>query len=382
MDDVPDENPSDEESQAPPPAPPGPGYVPMASFLPPRSPEPDVEPEAAEDPEGPPPLSPWTWDEPTPAPPPAPPISPPAYQPPPAAAEPVVDPVPVAPPHSADPASLEPTGAQAPSSYSEISSPGFRTSTPSSSAASVTAPLPAPVLRPPAQDGEDRALATEPSPSAAPVEGSPEDVHSTQPEAYDLVGAGEPGRRPWPRSIKVAGRDVPIMVPGAAGLVIVVLVVVIILASSGGKLSSSAANQLVAAGLRAQLAHQTSEAVSDYSKAASGDPADAVAEYDLGTAYQDENNNSAALKAYQAAVQRDPQLGLAYYNLGILLSPTNVQAAIADYRLAIAASPTLASAHLNLGYLLRDIGDLESGNQEIALAKSMAASTTTTTTTP
>lgn len=80
----------------------------------------------------------------------------------------------------------------------------------------------------------------------------------------------------------------------------------------------------------------------------------------LGNALRDSGVIDAAVEAYRAAINADPDHGVALYNLGAtLLEAGDPNAAEACLRRAVALMPELSSAHNNLGRSLREQGRLE-----------------------
>ncbi|MGB8062782.1 MAG: tetratricopeptide repeat protein [Candidatus Sulfotelmatobacter sp.] len=96
-----------------------------------------------------------------------------------------------------------------------------------------------------------------------------------------------------------------------------------------------------------------------------------VAENSLGVALMDKGEADAAFPHFQSAVQYNPELGDAYYNMGILLHRQNRLAEAADeYRLAIAHTSDIieaAQAHYNLGvvYMLLGVNNLPAAKSEL-----------------
>ena len=85
-----------------------------------------------------------------------------------------------------------------------------------------------------------------------------------------------------------------------------------------------------------------------------------IAEDNLGAALMDKGEAAAAFPHFQAAVLIAPDLGDAYYNMGVLLNRQNrLPEAASQYRLAIAHSldaTEAAQAHYNLGVLYMVLG--------------------------
>jgi cytochrome c-type biogenesis protein CcmH/NrfG len=70
----------------------------------------------------------------------------------------------------------------------------------------------------------------------------------------------------------------------------------------------------------------------------------------------------------QTAIHLDPQLGLAYLQLGILYSEQkDFPHAISAWRQAIAATPNLEQAHYRLAQLYRELGETSKAHSELQL---------------
>ena len=82
------------------------------------------------------------------------------------------------------------------------------------------------------------------------------------------------------------------------------------------------------------------------------DPSDAIAYYDLGSAYQAAGNNQDALKQYRLALARDPNEVSALYNEAVIYSVHDSALAEFLYRKVIQLKPDSPTALLNLGLLL------------------------------
>jgi tetratricopeptide (TPR) repeat protein len=81
------------------------------------------------------------------------------------------------------------------------------------------------------------------------------------------------------------------------------------------------------------------------------DPTNAVAHYDLGTAYQSENRVDEARAEYQQAIAKDPSMVAALYNEATLDTTRDPAMAIFLYRKVVAMQPDSPTAYLNLGLL-------------------------------
>ena len=75
-------------------------------------------------------------------------------------------------------------------------------------------------------------------------------------------------------------------------------------------------------GVRQQLAGRITSAIDSYERAISLAPDFALANYNLGAAYDEILQYDKALVEYQTAIQNDPQLYFAYNNLARIYHPT------------------------------------------------------------
>jgi tetratricopeptide (TPR) repeat protein len=78
---------------------------------------------------------------------------------------------------------------------------------------------------------------------------------------------------------------------------------------------------------------------------------DAVADYDLGVAFQQQNETSQALNAYDSALSIDPRYVPALYNKATISTSRTPALAISLYRRIVAIQPDAPTAYLNLGLL-------------------------------
>jgi superkiller protein 3 len=102
------------------------------------------------------------------------------------------------------------------------------------------------------------------------------------------------------------------------------------------------------------------EAIAAYRKAIELDPKLAAAYYNLGNRLSDLGKKEEAIAAYRKAIELDPKLAAAYNNLGNRLSELGKkEEAIAAYRKAIELDPKYAKAYSNLGNRLSDLGKKE-----------------------
>jgi tetratricopeptide (TPR) repeat protein len=133
-------------------------------------------------------------------------------------------------------------------------------------------------------------------------------------------------------------------------------------------------NQLLSAGLKAQVDGHTAEATDDYKKVLAINPRNKYALYNLGLIEQQAGQNDAAEREYRACLQIDPNFANAMYNLAILRTGPSPEEAVALYRHVIAVEPNWAGAHLNLGFLLISLGQGTEGRSELARALAIDSS--------
>ena len=141
--------------------------------------------------------------------------------------------------------------------------------------------------------------------------------------------------------------------PAIAGLALALA-----LGACGGAPQTDAqqANDLLAAGLKAQAAGHNAEAADDYRKVLAHDPRNAFAYYDLGVIAQQAGNNTEAEADYRAALQFKPEFDSALFNLAIIRTAVAPQEAVDLYQHVIRLKPNNASAHLNLGFVFHTMG--------------------------
>ena len=109
--------------------------------------------------------------------------------------------------------------------------------------------------------------------------------------------------------------------------------------------------------LRSGHKGQWEEAIACYQKAIELDPKLAKAHYNLGLALADKGQLDEAIASYKKALAIDPKHAMAHYDLGIALVRTaQVDEAIVWYKKAIALDPKYAEAHCNLGQAFRTQG--------------------------
>jgi serine/threonine-protein kinase len=86
-----------------------------------------------------------------------------------------------------------------------------------------------------------------------------------------------------------------------------------------------------------------------------------MAHNNLGSALEEKGQTEEAIACYQKAIDLDPTLAMAYYNLGAILCDHkhDYDEAIACFHKAIAFAPKLARAHANLGVALYFKGQVD-----------------------
>ncbi|MFZ1987124.1 MAG: tetratricopeptide repeat protein [Desulfatitalea sp.] len=95
------------------------------------------------------------------------------------------------------------------------------------------------------------------------------------------------------------------------------------------------------------------QAIDGYEKAIEADPALMEAHYNLGVQYYQQSRWTEAAACFQTALAIAPDFAHAAYNLAATYDKSNLRsAAIAAYRQTLAIKPTFASAAYNLGLLL------------------------------
>jgi hypothetical protein len=123
-----------------------------------------------------------------------------------------------------------------------------------------------------------------------------------------------------------------------------------------------AANQLVSQGLAAERAGHVNRAFADYQAAATKDPNNQYAHYDLGYIDQQRGETTKASTEYTQALRIDPTFADALYNMGVLEAPRDPASAIKFYRRDLRVDPKNASANFNLGVLLIREGETALGD--------------------
>lgn len=144
------------------------------------------------------------------------------------------------------------------------------------------------------------------------------------------------------------------------------------------------AAKLIQDGSQLAAKNNVAAAMKDFSKAAKVDPSDAVAYYDLGVGYTDEQKDAAAQIAFNKAIAFDSKYTSAMYDLAILDTTKQPQEAVALYERILKIKPNGPDVLYNLGLLLDTLGHKTAGNADIAKAEqidpSLASGATTTTT--
>jgi hypothetical protein len=121
------------------------------------------------------------------------------------------------------------------------------------------------------------------------------------------------------------------------------------------------AAQLVNDGLAAERDGRISRAFADYQAAARMNPNNVYALFDLGTVYQQRDDDAAAAAEYQNALSIDPSFASALYNLGVLEATTDPSKAISYYEMDLRLQPGNAPGNFNLGVLLIRQGQTSQG---------------------
>src|SRR4051794_24599898 len=130
-------------------------------------------------------------------------------------------------------------------------------------------------------------------------------------------------------------------------------------------LPHGAADRLVRAGLSAQQAGNTDDALLDYRAAIRINPRNVFAHYNTGVINQRMGNAAGAESEYKETVAIDPRWSSALYNMGVLLTASRPAEAISYYRRDLRVDPRNAAAHLNLGLLLIRHGSVKQGRAHL-----------------
>lgn len=110
------------------------------------------------------------------------------------------------------------------------------------------------------------------------------------------------------------------------------------------------------AGLKAQAAGNTQEAINDYNTVLAHDSKNKFAYYNLGLIDQTAGRAASAEKNYRSALAIDSEFVSALFNLAILRTGPSPNEAADLYRHVLAIQPNYADAHLNLGFVLKTLG--------------------------
>jgi tetratricopeptide (TPR) repeat protein len=149
---------------------------------------------------------------------------------------------------------------------------------------------------------------------------------------------------------------------------------------SENKSQAEQASNALSAGLRAQVAGRSAEAVKDYRKVLAHDPKNKFAFYNLGLIDQRAGRTASAEQFYRQALAVDPEYVPALFNLAIVVTSQSADEAVTLYRKVIALQPENASATLNLGLLLRAAGQTDEGDSLVTKAHTLDPSVATPTT--
>lgn len=149
-----------------------------------------------------------------------------------------------------------------------------------------------------------------------------------------------------------------------------VLLLFAITACSGPSAKSDAqqAADALNAGLKAQAAGNTAEALNQYNIVLAHDPKNKFAYYDIGLIDQQAGRADSAEKHYRDALTVDPEFAPALFNLAILRTGPSPNEAMDLYRHVISIQPNNSDAHLNLGFVLRSVGRNDEAGAEFAKA--------------
>jgi tetratricopeptide (TPR) repeat protein len=156
----------------------------------------------------------------------------------------------------------------------------------------------------------------------------------------------------------------------AAGALVVAGVLISGCGSSGSSTPTTSAG-IFQAGYSA-LSHGNYQSAKDeFTAVLATNPSLASAQYNLGLAETGLKNSAAAVAAYQKAIQLDPKMTAAMFNLADLQAASDPKAAIATLRKMLTITPNDHNARFNLGYLLYTNGHVAEG--KVLLAKAIAA---------
>ena len=136
--------------------------------------------------------------------------------------------------------------------------------------------------------------------------------------------------------------------------------------SGASTASSSAADALVQTGLKQLEKGDDTKAQATFENVLALDPDNVYGHYNLGLLAQRADNNTLAIKQYDAALKADPTFSSALYNKAIILEPDDLDASVELYRRALAADPELAAAHMRLGFALLHLGEKAEAEKHLA----------------
>lgn len=159
------------------------------------------------------------------------------------------------------------------------------------------------------------------------------------------------------------------------GVLIAAIAPVLASAVACGSSASPAqqADDLVTAGLKAQLSGDLATAQSDYNQALKLDD-NKYAHFDLGTIYEAQADKVRAIAEYHDALAVDPNFVSALFNLAVDTAANDPRGAEQLYRKVVALQPTDADAWLNLGFVLMNEGNSTAARAEWAQATALDAS--------
>jgi Tfp pilus assembly protein PilF len=98
------------------------------------------------------------------------------------------------------------------------------------------------------------------------------------------------------------------------------------------------------------------------------DPDNVAAYYDLGVAYQEQDETSNALVSYRRALALDPKYVPAIFNQAVLYSRTQPSLAVFLYQKTISLQPDAPTAYLNLGLLEAQSGARAEAGRDLSEA--------------
>ena len=126
----------------------------------------------------------------------------------------------------------------------------------------------------------------------------------------------------------------------------------------------SVADTLNNRGIELRRQGKVDQAIAVYREAIQINPDLAEAHFNLGNILFAQGDNEEAIAEYRQAIRAKPDLAGAHFSLGnILLAQGNADEAIAEYHQAIRAKPDLALAHANLGARASVAGKAGRGNR-------------------